>query len=306
MDSFYIILGPNANHPSVEAWSAERLPFEPKGWKLQFRDDLREELRRLSFVPDSDLSALYVSPVKEYCDVENIVFYNIGAAPFEHLQCKCIRFERVFSQPPTPPKSGANGWKHYLSYTLITGGRGFAYWEPVRLLARWEHLPCGKITGTSKAESVWYWFKLGIGAGRVQQLVTSEVLTANLGLKVTIHIPKSTSLNLTSVIKPVFDGIVAAFNRHDGSWVNLIAERLATTLSVDQKDLAYFLEDGAMAILGARRLVWPRASGVQWNPSDDLLVAGELSLVGCGSDREWGLSGELFEGRQTKSRNDLL
>ncbi len=35
-----MLLGPNVDHPSVEAWSTERLPFEPKGWKLGFRDDL--------------------------------------------------------------------------------------------------------------------------------------------------------------------------------------------------------------------------------------------------------------------------
>lgn len=153
---------------------------------------------------------------------------------------------------------------------------------------------------------MWHWFKLGIGTGRVQRLVTSEVVAANLSLKVTIYVPKRTSLNLASVIKPIFDGIMAAFNRHDGSCVNLVTERLAAALGVDQKELACLLEDETMAILGARRLVWPRGSGVQWNPSDDLLVAGELSLVDHISEREWRLSGELFEVHQTKSRTDLL
>ena len=300
MAGFYVVLGPNADHPSVEAWSAERLPFEPKGWKLQFRNDVREALRKLSFVPDSNLVALYLSPVTGYCDVENIVFYNVGSASFAHLQCKGIRFERVFSQPPMPPSNIVDGAKHYLSYTLTDRERGFTYWEPIHLLAKWEHLPCGMLTSSSKVASVWHWFKLGIGAGRVQRLVRSEVIEANLGLKVTIHVPKSTSLNLTSVIKPIFDGIVAAFSRHDGS-MNLVTKRLAAALGIDQKELTCLLESETMAILGARRLVWPRGSDVQWNPNDDLLVASELSLVDCVSEGEWELSGELFEVRKIKS-----
>jgi hypothetical protein len=162
------------------------------------------------------------------------------------------------------------------------------------------------LTSSSTVASIWHWFKLGIGAGRVQRLVRSEVVDANLGLKVTIHVPRSTNLNLTSVIKPVFDGIVAAFSRHDGSDMNLVTERLSTALGIDQKDLTCLLEDETMAILGARKLLWPRGSGVQWNPNDDLLVANELSLVDYVSERGWELSGELFEVRETKSGTHLL
>lgn len=306
MSSLYLIIGPSADHHSVEAWSLERLPFEPKDWKRQLRSDIREALQKLSFIPDYYLATLYISPVDQYCDVENIVFYNVGSTYFTRLARHGIRFERVFSQPPTPPNSAANGWRHYLSYALINKEIGFTYWEPICLLAKWEYLPCGMLTSSSKVASVWYWFKLGIGAGRVQRLVRSEGVHAKLGLKVTIHVSRSAGINLTSVIKPVFDGIVAAFNRHDGSDMNLVAKRLATDLSIDQKEVICLSEDETMAILGTRRLIWPRGSGVQWNPSDNLLVAGELSLVDHVSKPEWELSGELFEVRETKSGTHLL
>lgn len=208
--------------------------------------------------------------------------------------------------PPTPPKGGANGWKHYLSYVLIKGAREFAYWEPFRLLAKWEQLPCGKMTGSSKVESVWHRFKLGIGAGRVQRLFACEAVASNLGLKVTIHVPKSTSLNLTSVIKPVFDGIAAAFSRHEGG-TNLATKRLADALGIGQKELIRLLGNETMAILGSRRLVYPRGNGIQWNPNDALLVAGELSVIEYASDEgEWQLSGELFEVRETKPGTHLI
>ena len=304
MSSFYVLLYPDVDRPSVEAWSAERLPFEPKGWKLQFRNDLREALRRLSFVSGSNLVALYISPVEEYCDAENIMFYNVGAASFARLKCKSIRFERVFSQPPTTPMSRHIGWKHYLSYVLSKRAQGFTYWEPTRLLAKWEQLPCGKITSSSKVESVWHRFKLGIGAGRVQRLVASEAIASNLGLEVTIHVPRGTRLNLTSVIKPVFDGIVAAFSRDEGG-MDLATERLAAALGIDQEELTGLLEDETMAVLGSRRLVHPRGRGVQWNPNDDLLVAGEFSFADDAPEGEWRLSGKLLEARKAGSRDHL-
>ena len=305
MSSFYVLLHPDVDRPSVEAWSADRLPFEPKGWKLQFRDDLREALRRLCFVSGSNLVALYVSPGEEYCDAENIIFYNVGAASFAHLKCRSIRFERVFSQPPTTPMSGPIGWKHYLSYVLSKEAKGFTYWEPTRLLAKWEQLPCGKITSSSTVESVWHRFKLGIGAGRVQRLITSEAIASNLGLQVTVHVPKGTNLNLTSVIKPVFDGIVTAFSRDEGG-MDLATERLAAALGIGQEELICLLEDETMAVLGSRRLVRPRGRGVQWNPNDDLLVAGEFSFADDAPEGEWRLSGKLFEIHTARSGNHLL
>lgn len=158
----------------------------------------------------------------------------------------------------------------------------------------------GMLTSSSKATSLWYRFKLGIGAGRVQQVSSPRVSLPILGMRVTINVPKKASLNLTSVIKPLFDGIVAAFNRHDGSYMELVTVRIATELGIDHKEVACLLEDETMSMLGPRRLVWPWRNSIQWNPSDDLLVAGELFLAHYASEREWELSGELFEVHRAK------
>src|SRR5438552_4510390 len=68
---------------SVELWSTARLQFEPKGWQLEMRHDLRDALRAL----DGDqVSALYASPlIDSRCDIENILIYNVGAATFRQL-----------------------------------------------------------------------------------------------------------------------------------------------------------------------------------------------------------------------------
>ena len=296
MSAFHHVQGPDTNHLLVEAWSTERLPFEPEGWKLKFRNEIRAALRSLSSLPDSSLIASYISPTKGFCDVENILFYNVGSAPFAHLRNKRICFERVFAKPPTPPCEDASDWNHYLSYQLTSEERPFTYWKPLHLpLAKWENLPCGVLTSTSKATSVWHRFKLGIAKGKVQRLISHSVLPTNLGLKLTIHAPKGTSFNLTSVIKPLVDGIVAAFSSHDGSNTSLISGRLASALNVNQSDIERLLVDRTMDILGTGKLVRPRARGVQWNPKDDLLVAGDILLVDDTFRQEWQLSGELVE-----------
>ncbi|MDD5511149.1 MAG: hypothetical protein PHI12_10120 [Dehalococcoidales bacterium] len=120
-------------------------------------------------------------------------------------------------------------------------------------------------------------------------------------MKITIKVPGRVRMNLTSVIKPLFDGVIAAFNGHDGTDMHVVTKRIAAELCTGQEEIVRLLEDEQMAILGSRRLVWPWREGIQWNPSDDRLVAGELSIAEFASQREWELSGELFEVNQETS-----
>ena len=56
MERLYAIrVGPS----SVEAWSVARLPFEPIGWALAFRNDLRDALRQALPVEGARLHAIY-------------------------------------------------------------------------------------------------------------------------------------------------------------------------------------------------------------------------------------------------------
>lgn len=57
----------------VEAWSPKRLSFEPKGWLGSLRAELRVALPGLYEEPDTVLAAMYGSPDREPCDVENVL-----------------------------------------------------------------------------------------------------------------------------------------------------------------------------------------------------------------------------------------
>jgi hypothetical protein len=207
--------------------------LNPKGGNFDFGVTSAEPLSGCARLLIPPWLLLNISPLGEYCNVENIVFYNVGAGSFAHLQCKRIHFERVVSPVPLPSDTSGGKWNHYLSYILLKEGGEFTHWEPIGLLAKWEDLSCDGTTSPYNVALVWYGLKLGAGTGGVQRLVASEIAPTNLGLEVRIHTPKNTRLNLTLAIKPVCDGIMAAFSKHEGSFLDPVTKRLAPALGID-------------------------------------------------------------------------
>ena len=71
----FVVHGSDAG---VERWSSQRLPFEPKGWMLEYRSALREALGRLDPARGPVLIASFASTDRKPCDVENLLLYNLG------------------------------------------------------------------------------------------------------------------------------------------------------------------------------------------------------------------------------------
>ena len=69
----------------VEAWSTIRLPFEPNGWLLDYRNELRTALRAMRTTQVSILLAEYATPDDEFADLENVLLYNVGSGAYSHL-----------------------------------------------------------------------------------------------------------------------------------------------------------------------------------------------------------------------------
>lgn len=93
------------NGPSeVNAWSEVRLPLQPKGDMLEFRQQLAAAIRAMPPSTDGQLVAAYTAADPHaLIDTENVLFYNVGLGCFAAHTRMGLAFERVFAAPPNPP-----------------------------------------------------------------------------------------------------------------------------------------------------------------------------------------------------------
>ena len=249
------VVVPAAN--AVEAWSARRLPFEPKGPMLEFRSALRVALSALGTEAEQ-LRCAYSSASTDLCDAENVLLYNVGMSSFGRLTERGVTFERADVVPPCPVTLSAPAL-HHVRYT--TGSdTTFVHWQPADEVAAWEASPPRR---PDKAAE-WWW-----ATRRGSRRATGHDLTGQpYGLRIEIGgLGRSTA----SILKPMLDGIIASFHR-DESLGDEAVTRLAAQLRGAEDDVRAQLT-APDAALGSRELVRPYRDGLQWNPADDLCVA---------------------------------
>jgi hypothetical protein len=81
---------------SVTAWSTARIPFEPKDWLLEFRNQLKLAIARLSPVDGRTLYAEFGSPISKCVDVENLLIYYIGPTQLSNVTTRGLVFKRSY------------------------------------------------------------------------------------------------------------------------------------------------------------------------------------------------------------------
>jgi len=277
----YIVQGSKG---AVELWSTVRLPFERSRleWVEEMRTSLRDSLSSLS-AEQGWLSAVFAGPDAlrgAAFDIENVLFYNVGTKHFRQSSKRGLRFERA-SVAPDPPAALSGSVAHYARYEAAKPLVGeFSHWKIGALAASFEAaLPA--LSSSSRASTVW----LALKRGDVQ--VSRDIGRDPFALRLTLTGP---SVSLADVLKPVLDGVIAAFHSHDGSDEAAIIERLAAQTGAEESELRGHLEPVAIAPLDQRSLLYLRGDGVHWNPADDLCVACEIRAeVGA----EWSIAGEL-------------
>ncbi|MGH8905722.1 MAG: hypothetical protein ACRD0K_04230 [Egibacteraceae bacterium] len=249
----------------VEAWAATRLAFEPKGWQTAFRRDLQAAARQLRVRSSELLYAVYASADQRLCDAENVLFYNVGLDAFARAMRHGIRFERSFWLPVNSDVLDA---AHYHRYEPAAPESGFHWWRRGQLLQSWA---ATKWPITPTATGWWGAFVQSRAATKIH-----FAPPAVFGLEVVLSAPPTWKLPVHSIIKPLIDGVVAACHCHAGKDLQVVAERIAIVLAADAGQVADRLTSPAGTVLGPRRLLWPWADGVQWNPADDLCVAATI------------------------------
>ena len=279
------LVTPDLTGRHVEAWSADRLPFEPKGWKRDFRDELRAALVQLVASAGEILAAEYVSEIRAYADTENVLLYNVGQGPLRAAAANGLRFERRFGPPPARPVPCSWAAPHYYRYRLIPRDQQRSGWRGVRRLAAWPSVSLGRDWSASPA-AVWFAVRRAVVADHTRHRPVQHFA---------VCLTLDGRARPAGVTKVLFDGAIAALHRYQGSAEAEVAARVAATLGIRADEVASLLCDDTAAVLGDRDLVRPRLQGVQWNPQDEACVLGRLVCTGSRSSAGDSIAGEVWE-----------
>lgn len=255
-----------------------------------FRGELRTALRQLTAEPGQLLYGTYASQQEDFFDVENILFYNVGPSFLRRAGRYGMRYERSYRVPP-PPYSLSWPASHYHSYQLHPFSGRFAHWQEGSLLARFRVATTER---SDLADCTQLWLQLK-KRGQIEPV--HRAAGKPFILRADISAPLASRVVAADLLKPLTDGIVCAFHCHNGQDEEEICRRLAARTKTDTATLRNFLDDGAHAVLGARRLLWPRSISFQWGPADELCVATEIRIKPNAQLTHYEVRGELLSAR---------
>ena len=279
----YIIKKPLSNNNQTEMWADEYIPFEPKGLHMQMRNDLRYAIREMVRETEGVLYASYVSDSDKFCDAENVLFYNIGTSVFTPLCKNGICFERGFGKVRA---DGENIKPHYYHYSQGSNSR---LWQEKEVLAVWKNVNMVS-TPTSNSKPYLFWQSLKSG----EMTCTPKKVCENHGLSVSLNVPEKAWCNLSTLMKPLLDGIISVFHQHKGRLDDDTLSRLSNVTALDKGKLEHLLCESRTAALGDRTVISAYRDGIKWNPEDDKCVMAKIMINRIEQQSEWSFSGKLF------------
>ncbi|MBI2777149.1 MAG: hypothetical protein HYX57_07780 [Chloroflexi bacterium] len=191
-----------------------------------------------------------------------------------------MSFER-WDDVPAPP----TGLGTYFHRYEVVAAPIWHRWAEVDIIAGFGPTAISALTSLMPMADVWH----AVRAGPVD-LRRRGAVDDRLGLVIDIAAPRE--VHLAAVMKPLIDGVVAAFHAHDGSDGGELSRRVAGSLRLDAGEVRPLFEESERAVLGRRRLLWRRGAGVQWNPGDDLLQAALLRAT-IHSRTGWSITGRI-------------
>jgi len=261
---------------SVAAWSTARIPFEPKGWLLEFRNQLRSAVAGLPSVDGRILYAAYRSPIGGYVDVENLLIYNVGPAYLASATKDGLVFKRSYQASRDCPTELSSPALHQYEYVLIDDKSLSLEGQDGSLLASLSF----ELSAAALHSCAGVWYAAKMGSSTLAQRVH---LGKRWGMFVTISGPSSSTIVCSRIVKPLIDGITSALHCHDGSNVDYLGRQLGKSLGLsDDAPIPSLLEDSSHALFGRTNLLYPYRNNVKWNPQDDYCTY-------CSMKRPYGL-----------------
>ncbi|HET9015729.1 MAG TPA: hypothetical protein VFN57_09030 [Thermomicrobiaceae bacterium] len=278
---------------AIRLWATGAIPFDGLNpGQGAARAELRKRLNSLTAGPGEILVANFTGPKAANADIENIVLYNIGGACFTASMQHGVRFE--YAGGPVLPSPSEHSFPCAYEYGLNALNEPLRHWKRRKRLAQFRKVDLGPPGSPKALVQVWR------AVRRANTMVIEQRMTrsAPFGMFLRVGRPTGDPKRLTpALVKSLVDGTVSALQAHgDQNTVDEMAARLAKQVDMRAEQIAAMLVDTSNVVLGS---VWHlvhrfRKEGVQWNPSDQLCVAGEVLLeVADGPD--WQLSGEVWE-----------
>ncbi len=274
----YIVL---SSDYEVMACSKIKIPFEPNPKQATFRELIQSKLKALRPFGNQILYAQYGCASSQFADVENALFYNLGAASFSGALSKetSVYFQRI---QPNEIYSFENWeFQYFYHYSWAPKGK-HSYWWEHELICEWNNIPLGKVNSTSKATDYFLAIK------QSQELVKCFEYgnKTTLGLKIKLSIPKTASFTtVISMMKPMIDGVICAFHTPDG----IAVDEVSNLLNINKE----VFSSTEKTCLGKYCYISPYRKSVKWNPQDERLdyVVIEPMVV---DDKGFSFSGKLF------------
>lgn len=247
---------------SVLACSKKRIAFSPRGWQKEFRKRLRCALLQLYSAENQCLTA-YCHTVKDgFFDLENILFYNIGAHSFRETAKNQVSAALVSSHEDfVAVDNGA--FPHIYLYKIMDSASAVDLQATRDTAVDWEPVPVSKgFRGEKKP--FYYWEALTQDSSKIHQHYAIQP-GKPFAINVCLSIPESETINLTGVMKPLLDGIVCAFHGPD-SRLAADAEEIGKRLGITKDRLLHSTTN----VLGETCFVKlnQNQKSVRWNPQD--------------------------------------
>jgi hypothetical protein len=259
----------------VEAWSSIRLPFEPKGWLLDFRRELAQACRELTAAPRQVLHAVYTSADHRLVDVENVLTYNLGTAAIRAAAQHGLILERSYCAVHD------GDHQHHYRYRFAEAGQRWSHWSAGELLGS---IGFAAPAEAFRAPTAGRWWLAARRAGFTAHAQTTTV-PDRLALRVSVSPPERWRGSLASLVKPLTDGLIAAMHAHEGPVDPVLGPAPTIDPDLTRDEFRALLLEPTRAPLGRVRLVVPWGTTLQWLPADDRIVALDIRLT---TDRDPG------------------
>lgn len=266
---------------AVTVSSMYRLQFDDKPRTKRLKQAICDAVAHLRSARAEMLEAVYTSELKDTVDAENVLLYNVGTGRFAACAQEGVRFERVHAAP-----SGAPEIRHHHRYAIVSVESASLNWRLNNEIVRVADVQVPRLDVMSKPDGVWYAVSLAAPPD-------AHPHTGHYALEMTLELGPGERTRPADIVKPLVDGLVAGLHSHDGRDLQLLASRLAARMGLPEAEVSERLMDTSRAWLGTRRLLWPRADGLQWNPGDDDCVSATLRLR-QGERAGWWLSFGVF------------